>query len=485
LIKIIIIGNLSILYLNNLIIQLFINLLNIDYLNLLILIILTYFIYLLNFTKLKFNHLVILLFYFYWYNCNINFFFFNFIDLLKNQISINTSLLNGFLGIHPVFLYVSYSFLIIIFIKQKAIGCKLNWLLLILLFIVIILGSWWAEQELSWNSWWSWDLIELISYIIICIIIFSIHFYKKTINRLFIKYFYRIFIFKFILFLLVVRLNLVSSLHTFIPPINIDQFLNYLFIFLLSITFILFFKNKKDIIIFLNILKKFKSNKINTIKIFFFIITNFIFFIFFIQLYLNFIVNYSITDFLKINLFFLVYAFLILIQFNQKRLFFYFSINIFILDFFVKYFIILFYKFNKTHISLFLFILVLLLFSNLEYITNSQINWIFFLKNINLKLNYLEINFTNFQNYFSYYSFIFNLNNFDFFLKNILFKSNINQLLEYIPSNSFFIYNNNQLYLYKYYYYLNISIYLFIFLFIYFLIFLFKKFYLKKNFKLF
>ena len=472
-------------FFNNLFIQLYINLLNSDYINLLVLFIFTYFL-LPTFNELK-NYKKKILFFiiFYWLNCNANLLFFNFIKLLNNQTTINISLLNGFLGIHPILLYFSYALIIIFIFKKKILNWKLGYSLFILLTIVIILGSWWAEQELSWNSWWNWDLIELISYVLIIIILSILHFAKKLENKTTVWYYTNIVLFKFTLFLLVVRLNLVSSLHTFIPPFNVDQLLVYLFIYLIISFYFLIFKPKRNLTLYFLKSKNNHQTKFNFFKIIFLFLINFIFIIFFIQLLLNFFFNYNVTDLLKINLFLITYLSVIFISLSATSIAILLFFSLFFINFFVKYLFLVLFKFHSIHVYFILFLVSLLCYTNLEYVLGSNDVWIFFFKNISIKVNYSNINFIAFQNYFSHCSTNFLISDFNFFLKSLIYKTSGEQLFSNIISNSFFVYNGAQIYLYKYYFYINLLNYSLAFLVFFFVIILLKKFYFKKIFKFF
>ncbi len=110
----------------------------------------------------------------YDFNLIIFYIFFVIITInIKNNIfnfstinfNINKNLLNGLLIIHPVILYSSYGMIFyiiyyIFFIKMKFFFYNnifffskqqyLNTILILL--ISIFLGSWWAEQELSWGG---------------------------------------------------------------------------------------------------------------------------------------------------------------------------------------------------------------------------------------------------------------------------------------------------------------------------------------------
>ena len=83
--------------------------------------------------------------------------------IISSSVTLNVNLLNGLMLIHPPILYVFYVFYILefkvnIFLKYKKmvkgvlIRSKTVYLS-ILIYFSIILGCWWAEQELSWGGW--------------------------------------------------------------------------------------------------------------------------------------------------------------------------------------------------------------------------------------------------------------------------------------------------------------------------------------------
>lgn len=92
-------------------------------------------------------------------NLHINEFFFFF----KKCFIINTKLLNGIMLIHPIFLYISYSIILVVcvyFYLMRLNRClyffnylifikKISYLVFFLLYFSVFLGCIWAEHELS------------------------------------------------------------------------------------------------------------------------------------------------------------------------------------------------------------------------------------------------------------------------------------------------------------------------------------------------
>jgi len=114
-------------------------------------------------------------------------------------IQFNIPLLNGFYFIHPVLLLLCYSYFILIFLYQitqikmihfihfysffyyKNIKIYLKNLLLTMV-LTLFLGAYWSFQEINWNGWWDWDLVELSCLYNILFLLIYIHkpFYTRT-----------------------------------------------------------------------------------------------------------------------------------------------------------------------------------------------------------------------------------------------------------------------------------------------------------------
>jgi hypothetical protein len=157
---------------------------------------------------------------------------------------LNVALLNGVVNIHPWLTFTCYGFLIIIsmffnkttnskkfLLNNHFLKISKKWLYLLLIILSIFLGSFWSFQELSWGGWWNWDLIELLSlnFFFIISIIIHLKFYDN---------FKRVFLFKkiicvFIISFIIVRLNVLSSIHAFGGGV----FSNFFFIKLLVLVF--------------------------------------------------------------------------------------------------------------------------------------------------------------------------------------------------------------------------------------------------------
>ena len=143
--------------------------------------------------------------------------------------SLNLNLLNGAMLIHPILLYSSYVCLVLFssntFIEKKinTETKKLYLIIYALLYLTIILGSWWAEQELAWGGWWSWDFVEVLLLNIILFNLYLIHQYKIRSKKL---------VFAFITTVLfsttAVRFNVINSIHNFITTGGENQHYLYM-----------------------------------------------------------------------------------------------------------------------------------------------------------------------------------------------------------------------------------------------------------------
>ena len=163
---------------------------------------------------------------------------------------VNVALLNGVVNIHPWLTFISYGFLGLVlimwirlsFLKKDATNFffKKNSLKLVvtgLISLSIFLGGYWSFQELSWGGWWNWDVVELVSLNFFFIIVALTHFkffqfFKKKLTLIKL-------IVVFLIASVVVRLNLLSSIHAFINP-NVSKIamIKYILILTLIISFI-------------------------------------------------------------------------------------------------------------------------------------------------------------------------------------------------------------------------------------------------------
>jgi len=251
---------------------------------------------------------------------------------------INTKLLNGLFFIHP---WLNYLFLAMIFntyylyyyyfisIKNNnSLKNSLNIFFKItfyIIFVSICLGSWWAQQELDWGGWWSWDLIEFISLLYCAFIIFILHINKYNSLNFTFNYIY-IITPSLLFFIILIRYNQILSIHNFLGLIEINQwfFIFYFLFYLLMLNFFIFF---------------FKLNfkKLNYFNIYLYIYFNLVLFILIYKHLVSYyeiednLVNYG--DLIKIYFIYIVY-FTCSLSLTNIHLF---IINIFNLIFFFFY----------------------------------------------------------------------------------------------------------------------------------------------------
>jgi len=160
--------------------------------------------------------------------------------------AVNTNLLNGLMLIHPVLLYLFYVLYLVYVYKLLYLGkptdIKLTpntnsqWVGLILSasYTSLILGCFWVEQELSWGGWWSWDFVELIALNFFIYTVCSIH--NPTRNstaKTFSGNSPSILILILSSSVLVVRFNIINSIHNFISIESQNQYFYYIMLFLL------------------------------------------------------------------------------------------------------------------------------------------------------------------------------------------------------------------------------------------------------------
>lgn len=180
---------------------------------------------------------------------NINFNEFYIIGSIGKDLNITPELLNGLFFIHPLLLFLSIisSFTALLINKHSLIinynlklainidkGYNIELLGILLLIIAcIITGSWWAQQELNWDGWWSWDIIECILLAQLLVLIIAFHFIGYNNQHLLVFSSYLIG-----LTLLLTRFNLIITRHSFL---NSSQEIQHSFYGLFTIIVIILF----------------------------------------------------------------------------------------------------------------------------------------------------------------------------------------------------------------------------------------------------
>ncbi len=277
----------------------------------------------------------------------VNKFFFSWIP--SNTQGINTNLLNGLMLIHPIILYNFYIYLLynmyihIMHIKKVKVKnflkkeSKSNYTLFMFIFIAVILGCWWAEQELSWGGWWSWDFVELLALFLLVFFTKIIHIKNFKSNNTYVITF-------LIISIITVRYNLINSIHNFLSLDSQNQYLYYIIFFIKSLILLLVLMQLHSYL--------YRRNSFLIYNVFYSFI-----FLFLIYYYSNILMYYN-NNILNINInikiiytCILFFSLLILINNNY---------NIKLNSFFI--FIFMFYM-NINVIDIFIFIIVLKLFN--------------------------------------------------------------------------------------------------------------------------
>jgi cytochrome c biogenesis factor len=132
---------------------------------------------------------------------------------------LNLNLTNGLCLVHPFLVYSVYIYLI--FYSFKKYNVFYYWISMFLLkkvlyinFFALMLGSWWAYQELNWGGWWNWDFVELILFIFFIKLVILNHKFSFS-KTLYIYVYNFVFFFYLIIFFIFVRWDILNSVHSF------------------------------------------------------------------------------------------------------------------------------------------------------------------------------------------------------------------------------------------------------------------------------
>lgn len=256
----------------------------------------------------------------------------------------NKSLINGILLVHPILNYLAVFISLILFRLNKIKSLQFilinnNKTFFLIIFTSIILGSFWAQQELNWGGWWNWDLVELIPCLYVILSIWLLHGFKYNIINILIVsntqvYFY------ILLYIVIVRLDIFNSIHTFVNNTRLAKY--HLIVF---INIMLFYHT----FVYLNFRHNYIINfNCNKLKKHFIIVYNIILWLFiFITYNCIFITGFSVQELGYFNILirsvWVVYYYVINLIFLNKYLPLY---NIYIILLFNVYFIWVFNFFN-------------------------------------------------------------------------------------------------------------------------------------------
>lgn len=313
-----------------------------------------------------------------------------------NNFIFNNKLTNGFVNIHPLLLYLSYCYIVFCINVKKI---KQQYFIKKILFIAILtmlFGSWWAEQEIAWNFWWSWDFIEIFLFSVICILLQKLHFnqtnLKNNYNSTYIELFFIL-----ILFTLSTRFSLINSLH---QTQNFNFWVENLYniVYLGSLNFIVyFFIKKKKLFCFFHSL-----THINNLRFAFFFCSHNLLTFPCIYIYiktLSIFINKNLTIYFNVIYFNFIYTlamyvtlvlYSILLRYlTYNKLKYSYTVMIFNLFSFINIFLIYLYKLNfknniiKLHLVIILIFFFLLIYKDIclnklknilfEYTLNNNI----------------------------------------------------------------------------------------------------------------
>jgi cytochrome c biogenesis factor len=181
-----------------------------------------------------------------------NLHFFTGLDYFNNNL--NSNLINGIVLIHPIFLYIFYGLFFIkihLLLKKNLIfseknhkqhnnatSTTTNFYPTLLILISLILGCWWAEQELSWGGWWSWDFVELIALNFLIVYFLKIHVFGKNQNSSPNPTF---FLNVVVVSIMVVRFNIINSIHNFVNLDSQNQYMYYIVLVVILLNFVILF----------------------------------------------------------------------------------------------------------------------------------------------------------------------------------------------------------------------------------------------------
>jgi len=155
------------------------------------------------------------------------FFFISFVSFWDFNLYLHTAnnvLWDGLAVVHPPITIVAYSNVFFCFFLSYSNFFKLKNFYLFkaslykyaasTLMLALLLGSWWAQQELNWGGWWGWDPVEIGLFILYLTALGSVHcsFIKKKLAVAII-----LFIFHF----LNIKLNYLASIHNFIVGVYV------------------------------------------------------------------------------------------------------------------------------------------------------------------------------------------------------------------------------------------------------------------------
>lgn len=299
------------------------------------------------------------------------FIFYTKLDIIPNNIFydltwvINNNLTNGFCLVHPLLVYFLYIYVLQFISKKYNFGyywfmSKNNIKIILISATALLLGSWWAQQELNWGGWWNWDFVELILFIFLLKMIILVHIdnFASNIFTFMSRY---VFFFYLIIFFLFVRWDILNSVHSFNVLNFFEKYIIYISIFLLLFILLYTYYLIKQFFLFDNYFYFTKKNKKIT--------------------YVN----------LFLNIF--IYIILIFFFYNVKLTIFketQYLENVFFLKFLLIFFTTLSFLFLRT-LNINLLIIVVLPIISFFQSLNFWLFLNFFFKNYSFKVKYIHL----------------------------------------------------------------------------------------------
>lgn len=188
---------------------------------------------------------------------------------LGKLLVVNEKLINGLFIIHPILTYSFYALLItmcIIFLyccfnyrfnylvnilciastknfKQLQLFCLLIGL------VAIILGGWWAQQEVNWNGWWGWDFIEVVNLSLFLWFVYFVHSRYLFSYFFFIKKWIISCLYLFLFYMILLRWGMFNSIHTFLSNSLLGYEYIYMYFVIFFMTVLLLFNNCKFLLV--------------------------------------------------------------------------------------------------------------------------------------------------------------------------------------------------------------------------------------------
>lgn len=399
--------------------------------------------------KKTINKIFIFFFFFYW--CNFNNIYFNTNQLVLiynlNTQNINTNLLNGIMLIHPPILYSFYMYIFydvcVCVLLKKYDKHQINTTQItlfsqtIVIYLSIILGCLWAEQELSWGGWWSWDFVELIALNFFIYNLYLIH-NKKNKKKLISEQLCII-----LIAILSVRFNIINSIHNFVSVETQNQYFYYILACTAIIMCILYLSVRLGVF-----------TKYTYISVFFILLLLLLYFFYFINIFFLSLLNFNINVGVNLKNIYvnILFVFIILLYMKLTK-----SIK----NAYIIFFILIGYNYNNVFIVTLLLVffmptttikvvhltLLVFLFCTLNQLYIFSVVDILYssYNNVQIKINHL-VNITK------YMEPIFNLNKDMYVLYNIHqnVPSSISGVFNSIFEKNLYINSNVVLELYNY-----------------------------------